>query len=889
MVQVEYWKRREGETPSFETSWLEIHSLPIGEIVLSLFWFLLQLGIVIISALAFWKRPSDRPVRLFFGMSLAAMGTFAAGHHWWVIAGSLWLLLPFVVCAALLPALTLHFFLVYPRPKDLISRHPVAALVSLYAAPGLAVLGMLLIVSYTNWLSRSDAAGAHVGLLQQALGLLRLGVTTYLVVAGIYFVAAVVSLAVSFFGARTPIERGQVQWMLWAGLAATLSAGYAIYLAQVDRVGFALGGATVPMFLASLAFMLAYSVGIVRYKLMLMDQIVSRGVLYYALSISLGIAFGVAVTAGSVLLHSLGISTSSPDVLTIGALRIPQQILAVGALLIVSITLLLWLRDRFQRIIDQRFFREKYQLDRALRQMNRAVGRLADPESLGEMMLASCRDVLQVDRVALYWRVVPRGPFQLVAVHGADDFPASLTVDGTFIDALSNGGSLQRITAGTRNRLSPVQNVLRSLHADLVHGLEGEEGVVALVVLGEKEHKTPFTAEDLTFLQALGQITNVAFHSVRVHQNLSQLNEELQSKIERIGEQRRQIAMLKSELSGVHSTGSVSSQSSPLPPDDEFHRETIKGESIAIRSVLSTVRKVAISDSSVLILGESGTGKELLAQVLHANSPRRSGPMISVHCASLAPTLLESELFGHVKGAFTGAHGNKVGRFEAADGGTLFLDEIGDISLETQIKLLRVLQERCYEPVGSSKTQRVDVRLITATHQNLERLIQEGRFREDLYYRLNVISVTVPALRERMDDILELALHFLHRSANRLSKTIGQIDPAALTALERYHWPGNVRELENVIERAVVLGDGDKITVVDLPAEVTASARRQPLRVAETKPSPARSGNGNGYRSEHELLEEALLRCGGNKAEAARVLGMPRSTYYSKLKKHAIG
>ena len=168
MVQVEYWKRREGETPGFETSWLEIHSLPISEIVLSLFWFLLQLGIVIISALAFWQRPSDRPVRLFFGMSLAAMGTFAAGHHWWVIAGSLWLLLPFVVCAALLPALTLHFFLVYPRPKSLISRHPIVTLVSLYAAPGLAVLGMLLIVSSTNWLSQGDDAGAHAGLLQQA-------------------------------------------------------------------------------------------------------------------------------------------------------------------------------------------------------------------------------------------------------------------------------------------------------------------------------------------------------------------------------------------------------------------------------------------------------------------------------------------------------------------------------------------------------------------------------------------------------------------------------------------------------------------------------------------------------------------------------------------------
>jgi transcriptional regulator with PAS, ATPase and Fis domain len=288
----------------------------------------------------------------------------------------------------------------------------------------------------------------------------------------------------------------------------------------------------------------------------------------------------------------------------------------------------------------------------------------------------------------------------------------------------------------------------------------------------------------------------------------------------------------------------------------------------------------------VLIRGESGTGKELLARVLHENSARRSGPMVSVHCASLAPTLLESELFGHAKGAFTGAHRDKIGRFESADGGTLFLDEIGDLSLETQIKLLRVLQERCFEPVGSSRTIHVDVRLITATHQNLEQLIEQGRFREDFYYRLNVISVTVPALRERIDDVFELALHFLKRASTRAGKQITHIDDSALKALEQYHWPGNIRELENVIERAVVLTEEERITIHDLPADVTSPDHRSPLR-ADVSNSPPSRDIGNDL-TEREMLETALRQCGGNKAEAARLLRLPRSTYYSKLKKHAI-
>ncbi len=255
--------------------------------------------------------------------------------------------------------------------------------------------------------------------------------------------------------------------------------------------------------------------------------------------------------------------------------------------------------------------------------------------------------------------------------------------------------------------------------------------------------------------------------------------------------------------------------------------ETIKGSSAAVRKMIAMARKVAVTHSAVLIRGESGTGKELLAAAIHQSSPRSSRPFVKLHCAALSQSLLESELFGHVKSAFTGADRDRVGRFEQADGGTLFLDEIGDINLEVQTKLLRVLQEMSFERVGSSQPISVDVRILAATHQDLEALIRAGRFREDLYYRLNVIYLTTPALRERREDIFELAVYFLNLHAGRTGKLVTHLDPEAVEALVAYDWPGNIRELENTIERAVVLADGPSVTLEDLPLELRQPGRRR--------------------------------------------------------------
>ncbi len=308
------------------------------------------------------------------------------------------------------------------------------------------------------------------------------------------------------------------------------------------------------------------------------------------------------------------------------------------------------------------------------------------------------------------------------------------------------------------------------------------------------------------------------------------------------------------------------------------------------------VRKVARTDAVVLIRGESGTGKNLLAQAIHETSSRAEKPFVKVHCAALAPTLLETELFGHVKGAFTGAHRDKVGRFEMAEGGTLFLDEIGDISPEVQTKLLKVLQERTIERVGSSEPMKVDVRIVAATHQNLEELIQQGRFREDLYYRINVFPVLVPSLKDRREDIPELALHFLQIASERCGKRVIDIDDDAMGILKSYHWPGNIRQLENVIERAVVLVEGLAITAEDIPEDI--KTIRFSSRESIQRESPAAMPmittmvpRGNGPRvkrnkeQEKEKILQALHQAGGNKAQAARDLGMARSTLVSKLKK----
>ena len=373
---------------------------------------------------------------------------------------------------------------------------------------------------------------------------------------------------------------------------------------------------------------------------------------------------------------------------------------------------------------------------------------------------------------------------------------------------------------------------------------------------------------------------------------------------------------------------------------ERFRPRAIVGASRVLHRVLDSVRSVASTNSTVMIRGESGSGKELIAQAIHENSRRAGGPFIRVACASLSTGVLESELFGHEKGAFTGAHQRKLGRFELAEHGTLFLDEVGDLPPETQVKLLRVIQEREFERVGGTRTLGLDVRLVAATHRNLEALIAQGRFREDLYFRLNVFPIFLPPLRERREDIPMLTEHFLKRFNQVMAREIRGFSPEARERLMAYPWPGNVRELENVIERAVILANGPMIgaELIQLSAPLVQAVSHRaeierraaafseqgpdpcgevqgptlpgsnPGPVAERPPSSAeQSWEGSGWEKigqpltpaagslsdqledlERRELLRSLQQAGGSKAGAARILGINRSTLYYRLKKHGL-
>lgn len=901
--------------PKPQRTYVAVKSLAPSEFVLTIVWFLCQLGILLVAITVWWQRPGDDVVRIFCLMCSASMVAFVGGFHWWILVASPLLNLPFIFCACLLPAVTLHFFCSFPRENTFVTRHRVLANALIYGPP-LAAAG---VIALTYWSAFALSGGAtdptHFSGFQRLtallssltadgsvqfdslkvvavlLYLLRLFVYSAIVLASVYFGLTVMSLAVSLLRTQNPVERRQATGILSASLVATVPIAYTLYLAFFQKEGFALGKAQFPMFLASGLFMAAYAHGMLKHRLILADETLFRGRQYFLMSTLVSFLTALILAVGAVATRVYALPNNP---------SIPLHVVSFLVLLI-AVGFILWARDRVQSMVDQRFFSEKYQIDKTLKQLNQASGYLADPSALAEITLTTCRDVIDAASASMYVRE-PRGTLRLIGTDQSSSVPATLPASS--VENVDDSRLVvRRIPMVQRDNQSTLQKLLYDLKAEVLCLLRSDTGIDGIIVLGKRSNGSSFSPEDIAFLQAIGQMTVLALHSSRANQNLARLNAELEVKVDRIAEQQRQLAILRAELTSLQQPSAADRKSAK---SDGFDRGEIRGNSSQIQNVLSMARKAAASTATVLIRGESGTGKELLARVVHRNSDRRNKPLVTVNCAALAPSLLESELFGHVRGAFTGANSDKEGRFKAAHQGTLFLDEIGDISLEVQVKLLRVLQERCFEPVGSNRTEHVDVRLIAATNRNLEEMIERGEFREDLYYRLNVVSVTLPALRERRDDLIELVFFFLNRGVQKTGKVIRQIDPKALEAIESYHWPGNIRQLENAVERAIVLADGDTITLKDLPAETivsgqpiaadtAASTESFPLlqdavdgpqtrRVIDVSTGPAaRQPN-----AEKKKLEQALEGASGNKARAARALGMPRSTFYSKLKKYGL-
>jgi PAS domain S-box-containing protein len=379
------------------------------------------------------------------------------------------------------------------------------------------------------------------------------------------------------------------------------------------------------------------------------------------------------------------------------------------------------------------------------------------------------------------------------------------------------------------------------------------------------EDLRPFSPEDLNLLTAIGRQVGVAIENARLFEDTRQKSAELQEAYERL---KSLYEDLKAEREKTKSLRKAL--------EDKFGLGNIVGKNDKMKAIYDLIEGVSQSDSTVLIQGESGTGKELIARAIQLLSPRKERPFVVANCSAYAQTLLESELFGHEKGAFTGAIKRKKGRFELADGGTIFLDEIGEIPPATQLLLLRVLQEKRFERVGGEDTVKVDVRVIAATNRNLAREMMEGRFREDLYYRLNVIPIIVPPLRERKDDIALLAKHFLEIYSAANSKPIRGFSEEVMQIFLDHNWPGNVRELQNVVEHAVILAKGEMIEEIDLPQDLKGTFPRAEADISSLKDT------------ERNLILKVLRETEGNKYQAAKRLGITRSTLYGKLRKHGI-
>jgi transcriptional regulator with GAF, ATPase, and Fis domain len=923
IIRVRY--RHAADNPKDEPHevWLRVGRLPLETLIPSVLWFFLKLSLFAVGAIVFWKRPEDRSAGQFFVLCLVSFGAYMGGYHWSRIVTQPLLILAFMICSVLLPAVSLHFYLVFPRPKAILDRAPRRVLLLLYGPPLFFLLLFLHNYFLIRWLyNYQDGSDELVGLL---LGKMLFAIYCYFVVAALWYLASVVCLLHSFRSAVGVTERNQVKWILWGTLASLAPIGYSLYLALLERQRFGSGAATWPMFLASLCVTVAFAISITRYRLMQLDQIINSGVIYFLISTVVGLAYyGICVVfTGLVLLDSRSLQGPSLG-----------QVLAASSTMLLMLIGLNLIRGRLTAALNRHFRREKNQLDHTLQRMSQAIEQLVDPPTLAHRLLHTSAELLGANRGAIYLRQGDPPLYHLTEALGPAPALAELSSGCPLVETLLSQGALALPTQTPPTSAGPRQ--LHFLGGVIAQGLLHEGQLLGLLILGTPteprglatEMSGGYTAEDLHLLTAFAHMTVLALLSAEGHRKIETLNRELQTKVEKIAEQQRRIMALQSQLSAIRhppSPPDAQPTADSLPPTPE---SGMIGSSPQVRHLMAQVRKVATSDSVVLLRGESGTGKELLARALHENSPRAGRAFVAVHCSALSSGLLESELFGHVKGAFTNAIRDKVGRFEAADGGTLFLDEIGDISVEVQIKLLRVLQERTFERVGSSEPLKVDVRIVAATHQDLETLMRQGRFRQDLFYRLNVLPIVLPPLRQRAEDIPELALHFLRVYSQRMNKQVDGIDDDALARLKGHPWPGNIRQLENAIQHAVVVAEKPLVTVDELPADLHADPlpfTPLPYRsVADTDasfedeesildeqirevadhwspllsaPLPSSGIVAPGLlsviqnertereRRERELLVRALAAAGGNKAEAARALGMARSTFISRLKR----
>lgn len=871
---------RSASTPAVEYSSLaELKERPWGSWLRSLVWFFLELVMLAVGARVYWKRPDDASAALFFALCVATVPAYLGGYHWSEIVISGPLIYFFSLFGTFVPVLSLHFYLLFPTPLAIFQRHRDFILALIYGIPA---AGLVMLWAWMAYLSNVQGSGRPEVL--GALFWVRFCALIQVGLAVFFLVLCLVCLAWRALRSCNRQERDQIKWIWWASLLSTIPIGFLIFEIVSDTSSLSRESSAWLMFLASLLYTTGYALSITRYKLLKIDRILSRSAAYVATSLAATLLYSLVLVVSTLVIEErLLAGQTSRQALMAG-------VAALGGLVLVGT-----MRGHFQKAIDRGFHREKYKFDAAMARMSQAVGSLLDRETLSRRFLEATGEVLRVEWATVWLRDREEegNGFLLAAALGPEPDERRLEGDNPLILRFREAEPGPVAPPKASDAADPAADALIRLGGEVAYDLRtSDDRLVGLLVLGPKRSGLPFEDEELVFLNALVSVAGLSLHAAEIQSTLEELNHDLSLKVEKIAEQQRRILALEREMGEAQREQIQDAAIEIKAPELSHPIDTpIRGSSAVVRRMLHLAVKVAESSSAVLITGESGTGKELLAETIHRASPRRDGPFVKVHCAALSRHLLESELFGHVRGAFTGADRDRVGRFQQANGGTLFLDEIGDISLEVQVKLLRVLQEKAFEMVGSSRTISVNVRILAATHQDLETLIRLGKFREDLYYRLNVISIRTPALRERKGDIPELVASFLERHSERLGRPAPGIGESALESLTAYEWPGNIRELENVIERAVVLSEGGMVTIDALPPEIANGSRggiATPHRYVPPRLLSALEAIDGDETQQRQRLIAAMRDARGNKSEAARLLGLPRSTFFSQLKKYGL-
>ena len=849
----------------------------------SFLWLVLKMAMVFAGGLILWWKPTEDSARQFFILGLVSLVAYMGGYHWWRIATQPMLIFCFQAGAIFLPAVSLHFFMIFPKQKLFLVRRPLFTFSLVYGVPSLFLFLMITGYFRLRMIYGVDAASAEGSnfILREML----IEIYFYLAVAFVWFLGCIGCLIHSFRNASDETQRNQVKWILMGCIAALAPIVYSGFIVFTDASRFGRGGATWPMFAASLFVTASFSVSITRYKLIQLSQYLSSGFSYFLMSSLAGLIYYGIVFSGMLLVGTQFIEQPSLS-----------QVAMVSGTAMIIILMLDRLRGRMKAALDRRFFKEKIKLDQTFRKMSQAIESLVDPLLMARRLLLTTTESLGVPKGSVFLKAPDFPGFKLADYLGNAPRQDVIYNDSVLAKVLLKGESVCLDLASMPSDPA-IRKVLNALGGVTIVPLQHEEDLTGFLVLGQKGLGA-FTIDDLNLLAAFSQITVLGLVSAEGHKKIDLLNNELKGKVVKIAEQQNRILALQSQLSRGSQLSEVTDGqvTDALSPDaagelqPNVQSQKLVGSSQQIKYVMELVGKVAPGGSAVLLRGESGTGKEVVAQVLHEQSSRADKPFVKVHCGALSAGLLESELFGHVKGAFTSAIKDKIGRFEAANGGTLFLDEIGDINQEVQIKLLRVLQEKIFEKVGSNVPIQVDVRIIAATHQNLEELIRQGKFRSDLFYRLNVFPITIPTLKERDDDIPELSYYFLQKACYKLGKTIVSIDDEALLCLRAFSWPGNIRQLENVIERGVVITSSKSLQVDDLPDEIKAMAYdfNSSVEVANSGQGLIKvtdQSKSDYLRREKDKIFQALSQHGGNKSKASRSLGMARSTLVSRMKK----